>query len=215
MKGCRPLEMQEVRSVVLSFEGKYRLRNRALFLMGVRTGYRVSEMLSLTLGDVWRHGRVVDSVSVARRNMKGSKQGREVELSSLVRQALTEWIVAEPGGLFSFGYVLPEDFLFQSGAEGNRAISRVTAYRILKQSYDVCRLNGKLATHTMRKTFARDTYEDLKRRAAAGEPVDPLFDCGACLGHLDIKNTVSYLSFRTEVARKTQENIENQYAGVL
>jgi hypothetical protein len=56
-------------------QGTYAARNKALFILGVRSGFRISEMLSLTVGDVFQHGKVVDHVTVARKHMKKKTEG--------------------------------------------------------------------------------------------------------------------------------------------
>ena len=52
MKGTRPLDNDEIRSVSTCFTGTYQVRNRGLFMLGVSTGGRISELLSLTIGDL-------------------------------------------------------------------------------------------------------------------------------------------------------------------
>ncbi len=64
MRGCRPLTEAEVSLVLKSFGGTYGKRNKALFIVGHRTGFRISELLSLTVGDVLQHGKIVDHLTV-------------------------------------------------------------------------------------------------------------------------------------------------------
>ena len=52
MKGTRPLDNDEIRQVSACFTGTYEVRNRGLFMLGVSTGGRISELLSLTIGDL-------------------------------------------------------------------------------------------------------------------------------------------------------------------
>ena len=47
MKGTRPLDNDEIRRVSAAFTGTYEVRNRSLFMLGVSTGGRISELLSL------------------------------------------------------------------------------------------------------------------------------------------------------------------------
>ena len=57
MKGTRPLDNQEIRLVSACFDGNpFAARNRGLFMLGVSTGGRISELLSLTIGDVYQIG---------------------------------------------------------------------------------------------------------------------------------------------------------------
>ncbi len=57
MKGARPLTDSEVHQVSNSFRGRFAHRDRTLFVLGIKTGLRISELLSLTVGDVLQHGR--------------------------------------------------------------------------------------------------------------------------------------------------------------
>ena len=47
MKGTRPLGNSEIRLVSACFTGTFDARNRGLFMLGVSTGERISELLSL------------------------------------------------------------------------------------------------------------------------------------------------------------------------
>ena len=64
MKGTRPLNNNEIRLVAASFDGTYEARNRGLFMIGVSTGGRISELLSLQIGDVYQNGRPVTDTAV-------------------------------------------------------------------------------------------------------------------------------------------------------
>ena len=57
MKGTRPLDNKEIRLVSACFDGTFEARNRGLFMLGVSTGGRISELLSLTIGDVYQNGK--------------------------------------------------------------------------------------------------------------------------------------------------------------
>ena len=56
MKGTRPLDNTEIRLVSVCFDGVFATRNRGLFMLGVSTGGRISELLSLQIGDVYQIG---------------------------------------------------------------------------------------------------------------------------------------------------------------
>lgn len=47
MKGTRPLDNDEIRRVSRCFTGTFEVRNSGLFMFGVSTGGRISELLSL------------------------------------------------------------------------------------------------------------------------------------------------------------------------
>jgi integrase len=64
----------------------------ALFVVGHRTGFRISELLSLKVGDVQQHGKIVDHVTVQRRHMKKKTEGRTVALHPEAIAALSVWL---------------------------------------------------------------------------------------------------------------------------
>jgi len=185
MKGCRPLTDEEVEIVATSFGGKFAARDRALFLLGVKSGFRISELLSLRLADVVQTERIVDRVTVQRRNMKKKTEGRTVLLHPDAKAALTEWIRQ----LTTDGYMTDDALVFQSRKGRNQAINRQQAWNILREAYQANELGGKLGTHSMRKTFADRIYDRLGR---------DLVKTQRALGHRNVNSTVSYLSFREE-----------------
>jgi len=185
MKGCRPLTESEADDVVASFWGRYAKRDKALFLLGTLSGFRISELLSLRLSDVIQGGQVVDRVTVERRHMKKKTEGRTILVHPKAKAALTDWIA----DLRRDGYMTDDAFVFQSRKGPNKAISRSHAWRVLKTVFADNELTGKLGTHSMRKTFANRVYDRLDRDLAKTQ---------RALGHKNINSTISYLSFREE-----------------
>jgi integrase len=98
MKGCRPLTDEEVEEIAWSFTGEYYNRNRAI--LGVKSGFHIFEILSLTIGDVVVKGNIVDTVHVRRCNMKKKTEGRTIPLNPAAKKALYEWIKQ----LIDFGF---------------------------------------------------------------------------------------------------------------
>ena len=78
------------------------------------------------------------------------------------------------------------DNLFPS-RKGQRPLSRIQYHRILKRAVESNELTGKVATHSLRKTFADRIYESLKR---------DIFRTQMALGHKNINSTIQYLSFK-------------------
>jgi integrase len=196
MRGCRPLTDAEVSLVAKSFGGTFAARNRALFVVGHRTGFRISELLSLRMGDVTQHGKILEQIGVQRKHMKGGKpgktSGRMVKLHPEARAALSVWLEVlqkRMGGTLAL-----ETPVFCSRVKDpttglKRAISREQAWRILKDAFYANELEGKLGTHAMRKTFCNRVYDLLKH---------DLVKTQRAMGHANVNSTVSYLSFREE-----------------
>lgn len=72
MKGTRPLDNDEIRRVSACFTGNlYEIRNRDLFMLGVSTGGRISELLSLQIEDVYQNGSAVTDLLFEKSIVKG------------------------------------------------------------------------------------------------------------------------------------------------
>ena len=129
MQGCRPLTEEEVDLVMKSFGGKFGTRDTALFTLGVLSGFRITELLSLRIKDVQQHGLLVDRVTVERKHMKRKVRSRTVLLHPQAKVAVQAWLEVMP----RYGDITPDTYLFKSRKGENHPISRVQAFRILKR----------------------------------------------------------------------------------
>jgi integrase len=66
MKGARPLTTDEIVEVSTCFDGYFKIRNKALFMLGVSVGGRISELLSMKVGDAWQNGQAVSDLLFAK-----------------------------------------------------------------------------------------------------------------------------------------------------
>jgi integrase len=164
-----------------SFGGTYGARDRALFLLGVKSGFRISELLSLTVGDVWQHGQFLDRVAVQRKHMKGKHQGRSVILHPAAKTALAAWLMDRQ----RLGEMTPDMPLFPSRKGVNRPLQRGQAHHILQEAYATNGLTGMIGCHGMRKTFGQKVY------AATGHD---LRATQHAMGHKSPASTAAYLA---------------------
>ncbi len=189
MKGCRPLTEDEKVQVLNAIDGRHQLRDRLLVVLGIYAGFRISEILSLKVKDVFQKGTIPAHVTVQRRNLKGKREGRSVVLHQVVKDAIVEYILSNP-------HITPESPLFLNQS-GTKAISRQQAWNILEYAYAACGLTGTLGCHSLRKTFAASVYE------RSGHC---LLKTKRALGHTDIRTTEKYLSF-------AESEVENLITG--
>lgn len=186
MKGCRPLSDPEIAKILTVLgTGNFPARDRALFLLGLRSGFRISELLSLTIADVFQNGQYVSQITVARKFMKKKLEGRTVVLHPEAKKAL-EVLVHE---LQCRGRSNPKSFIFCSREGTNEPMDRRSAWHMLRKATQKCGITGKIGTHCMRKTFAKKVHEKLGR---------DLMKTQKALGHKQITSTTSYLSFNEE-----------------
>lgn len=197
MIGTRPLTDEEINKCLDSFFGhKYDIRNKAMFILGLNTGFRISEILSLKIKDVKPFNDITDYLTVQRKNMKNKKQSRTVVLNETCKKYLKEYL-ENFEKLFSV-QPKPEFYLFKSQKGENRPISTRQGNEILYFIYDDNKLTGKLASHTMRKTYAKNMHKLL------GEDITKT---QIALGHRDLSSTRHYLSFNNEEVMNAMKNL--------
>jgi len=185
MKGMRPFTDEEITAISDGFTGTYANRDRALFITGVKSGFRISELLSLKVEDVYDRGRIVDRVSVAKRHTKKQIESRSVPLHPLAKGAILVWLQ----DMKDMGKFSPDAPLFPS-RKGDKSITRVAAYQRINKAADYVGISIKdIGTHSMRKTFADRVYERSNHN---------LIQTQQALGHKNVTSTTSYLSFRQE-----------------
>ena len=152
MKGTRPLDNDEIRSVSTCFTGTFATRNRGLFMLGVSTGGRISELLSLTIGDVYQNKKPVTDLLFEKSIVKGGEVSRAVPVNADGRHAIEMLIAWHREKYKTIAATHP---LFPSrNRNGTVPMNRQTAHEMLKQAFIAAGLNGKLATHSLRKSFA-------------------------------------------------------------
>ena len=180
--GARPFEdREEVAALLSAITGQWRWRDRALVTCGCRTGLRVSELLSWTIGDVWDGERFRDSVYTKRSRIKGKREGRRLPLHPEAKMALARWLV----DLRRHGLGTDPGRPVFCGREGGfrKAVSRKTAHRIVAEAAAKAGLEDGVSTHSWRKYLARSVYE------RSGHC---LIKTGAILGHRQIETTWRY-----------------------
>jgi len=154
-----PAEILALESHLLH-HGRY--RDRMFLVAGVQVGYRVTEFLTWTVGQVLGpDGDIVREVTVTRALLKGghgvrkrSVRSRRVVLNERARGVIRDYIA-------SLDQIPPADqFLFQSRTGPNRPISRTQAHRILKGLCHECGIDAtRISTHSLRKHFVRACYD--------------------------------------------------------
>ena len=144
MKGTRPLDNNEIRRVSAYFTGTFEARNRGFFMLGVSTGGRISELLSLTIGDVWQNRAVVTDLLYDKSIVKGGEVSRAVPVNKDGREAIADLIAWHRERYRSTRANRP---LFPSrNRHGNpQRMSRRTAHDVLKAAFEAAGLNGHLA----------------------------------------------------------------------
>ncbi|MEH7650843.1 site-specific integrase [Bacillus safensis] len=114
-------------------------RDLVMFVLGVSLGLRISDLLTIRVGDLRRQSHLA---------IKEGKTGktRDIKLSSTVVK-LAQKLDGDD-----------DSYVFQSRKGVNKPISRVQAYRVLNAAAVRAGINIDIGTHTLRKTFGYQLY---------------------------------------------------------
>lgn len=152
-----PEEVQALKDYFLTKVNKngrkaFNERNYALVVLGLNCGKRIGDMLEFKLRDVLdENGNIKDAIYLKEDK---SKKPARVKITTVIKEALRNYIDSER---LNDSY---EEFLFKSRQKNRRTGTRdaITTRRVnqmLKEAKAVIGLQGKITSHTMRKTFAR------------------------------------------------------------
>ena len=111
----------------------FQIRNRGLFMLGVSTGGRISELLSLEIGDVYQNIKAVTDLLFEKSIVKGGEVSRAVPVNADGRRAIDDLIALHRKHYPNTDESRP---LFPSRHKlGTVPMHRQTAHAILKNSH--------------------------------------------------------------------------------
>src|SRR5580700_7486848 len=90
MVGSRPMTDEEIELVLSNLKS---LRDRTMCVIGIRCGFRISEILSLKVENVTQFGKVSNQITVNRANMKGKQSSRTVPLHPQAKKAIEDYML--------------------------------------------------------------------------------------------------------------------------
>jgi integrase/recombinase XerD len=169
----------------ISLDERLAFRDRALIEVAYGAGLRVSEWITLAIGDVYFEDRIVRVVG------KGNKE----RLIPIGRRALSAVAIYVRELRPSLVHGAPTAALFVN-ARG-AALSRMGAWKILRKYVELAGISTHVTPHTLRHSFATHLLE-------GGADLRAVQDM---LGHADIATTQLY----THVDRSYLQQIHRQF----
>lgn len=154
-------------------------RNYIMFLLGIHTGLRISDILRLRVKDVLGWDILI----------KEKKTGKlkEVKMTNELKRAIRSYVKDKP----------KNEFLIKSRNGKNKPITRGMAYIILNQLADEFGLE-RIGTHSLRKTYGYNHYKKFNDVVA----LQKLFN------HTDQRETLLYIGIIQEDLNKMQRKID-------
>ncbi len=143
MAATQPIRNKhQIRELAAYYLQKGQVRNYVLIILGVHTALRISDLLRLRWDDVYDFaaGRVRASISVIEQKTKKTKI---IALHKAAVTALT---------LFAKAAAKPGHFLIEN-TRTKKAISRIQAYRLIRDAAEALGFQERFSCHSLRKTL--------------------------------------------------------------
>lgn len=177
MNGCRALSNDEYVKLLEIADPM----ERCLLSLGVRTGFRISELLRILWPQLINSdGTMRDSVEIPKRNVKGKTESRRILLHEECKRFIVNYKAALQSSQWIESRVFP--------------IGKRAAYNRLKKLYGKANIkegDGTLATHTMRQTFSDKMQEQLE--IIERNPIKALSLLQQLMGHKNAATTMRYV----------------------
>ncbi|HEL7585453.1 tyrosine-type recombinase/integrase [Clostridioides difficile] len=123
--------IEKVKRYLLKKDERYHL----IFVLGINSGLRISDIVSLKVKQIYKKEYVY---------VKEQKTGKtnKVIINDSAKEAIDKYCCN----------LNKEDYLFPS--QKGKYLKEKTVYKELKKAFKKCRLKGNFGTHTLRKTHA-------------------------------------------------------------
>ncbi|MEK4091708.1 site-specific integrase [Viridibacillus sp. FSL H8-0110] len=146
MNFVQPIRDPELIREIKSFLRKCSYRNYMIFVTGINSGLRISDILEL---------RVIDAKRPYFNLVEQKTQKRKrIEMTPALRREFKEYTKE----------MEDHEYLFKSREGINKPIGRSMAYKILRRAAEHVGLED-IGTHTLRKTFGYHFYNQYKNPA--------------------------------------------------
>jgi integrase len=167
-------EKEHVQAIAQHYIDENKYRNHALFVLGVHSALRISDLLKLRWGDVYNfeNNHILTHI-----NLTEQKTGKTtcIALEKETMRAL--WLY-----FIHIDKPAPDMPIFINARTG-KAISRVQGYRIIRGGGEAVNLPYRISCHSLRKTFGYHAWN-------SGVPVPVVLEI---FNHSSISITRRYL----------------------
>lgn len=183
-----PFKLKEIWAIRVRLQMDSRIRELALFDLGIDSKLRACDLVKLRVRDVCNGSRVTSRATVLQQKTQHPVQ---FEITPPTQEAVTTWIKA--AGLTA------EDFLFPSRIHASPHLSTRQYARIVDSWVREIGLDpADYGTHSMRRTKASLIYRRTKNLRAVQ----------LLLGHTKLESTVRYLGIEVDDALELAEQTE-------
>lgn len=158
------------------FLDKENYRDYALFVMGINSALRISDIIDVQWNEVYNFEQKKFKNHLIVREKK-TRKNTCIALNENCRQALDLLMEHRE-------QLQQDDYIFYSGDDARKHISRNRAWHIIKKAAEFNQLEGNISCHSLRKTFGYHAWKE-------GTPPALIMEI---YNHSNIEITKRYLS---------------------
>ena len=176
MEFVQPIREKEKIEKVKNILLKNGYRDYLLFVAGINTGLRISDLLRLRVSDIQNKSHI---------EIREAKTGKNKRfyINPTLREHFDNYIASQAS----------DSFLFCSRKGNNKPLTRIQAYRIINNAVKNAGVCDKIGTHTLRKTFGYWHYQQFKDIAVLQE----------IFNHSAPSVTLRYIGINADIVDKT------------
>ena len=190
MKSQPIKDLKNIEQMKQYFIDKKEWRNYALFIMGLNTALRISDLLVLKWGDVYYFDQQCFKEHIIVIEKK-TKKRNVIALNDNIKRALEKY-----KGVCSDN-LRPEYYIFSHKNNQYKPIQRNRAYTIIRKAAQSNNLEGIICCHSLRKSFGYHAWRK-------GVPPAIIMDI---YNHSSLETTKRYLSIDQDERDEVFRNI--------
>jgi len=175
--------LEEIEKIKKYFEDRKEYRNYCLFIIGITTGYRIGDLLSLKFCDFFNDDYSwKQEINIIEQK---TKKRRKMPITENIQQAINIYI-SKNGNFYL------DEYIFKSQKGENKPIDSSSARRIFNEMAINLGLPYHCSTHFLRKTFAYWFLQTHKNDMTALATLQDI------LNHSSEKMTLKYCGIEKE-----------------
>ena len=153
MSTSQPLKNKEdIQKLKNYFYEKEEYRNYALITMGLNTALRISDLLHIKWKEVY-----CDEKKCFYSHVRLIEQKTKKETLIVLNDSVKKGLLLYKETLEQYN---KEDYIFNSPRNASQPLSRVQAFRIIKQAVEEIGLEDHISCHSLRKTFGYQAWKE-------------------------------------------------------
>ncbi|MDD4089288.1 MAG: tyrosine-type recombinase/integrase [Tissierellia bacterium] len=202
--------VKDIKRIIQYFLNQKQYRNLMLFVVGICTGLRCSDLRMLKFSDfinsdlTYKEELIIFEIKT--RNTRKQAKNRHIYINDMIKWAISLYLK------HSYRIHL-DNYLFRSesnnGYDKNQPMTRRAIENVLKSVTKKLHIDVRAGTHLLRKTFSYQTIAQSKDKTRSLQILQML------LGHSSESCTLRYAGITDDELTKTYQNLDFKLDDIL